>query len=49
VIGRLTVDVVDQPDYGRFLRACAAPAAIIMLVGTLMVVYSAHLSFLTGR
>jgi hypothetical protein len=49
VIGRLTVDVVEYPDYGRFLRACAVPAVIIMVVGTLMVVYSAQLSFLTGR
>jgi hypothetical protein len=48
IIGRLTVDVVGVPDYGRFLRACAVPAAIIMVLGTLMVVYSAHLSFLTG-
>jgi hypothetical protein len=49
VIGRLTVDVVDYPDYGRFLRTCAVPAVIIMVVGTLMVVYSGQLSFLTGQ
>jgi hypothetical protein len=48
IIGRLTADVVGVPDYGRFLRACAAPAVIIAVVGTLMVVYSARLSFLTG-
>jgi hypothetical protein len=49
VIGRLTVDVVDYPDYSRFLRTCAVPAVIIMIVGTLMVVYSGQLSFLTGQ
>jgi hypothetical protein len=48
IIGRLTADVVGVSDYGRFLRACAAPAVIIAVVGTLMVVYSARLSFLTG-
>jgi CitMHS family citrate-Mg2+:H+ or citrate-Ca2+:H+ symporter len=49
IIGRLTVDVVGYRDpYGRFLRACAVPALIIMVIGTLMVVYSSELSFLTG-
>jgi hypothetical protein len=41
--------VVDYPDYGGFLRTCAVPAVIIMIVGTLMVVYSGQLSFLTGQ
>ena len=49
IIGRLTVDVVDyRESYIRFLKACLVPAIIIMVVGTLMVIYSARLSFLTG-
>ena len=49
IIGRLTVDVVDyRAPYGRFLKACAVPAVIIMIIGTLMVVFSDELSFLTG-
>jgi CitMHS family citrate-Mg2+:H+ or citrate-Ca2+:H+ symporter len=49
IIGRLTVDVVEyEGRYTRFLKACLVPAVIIMVVGTLMVVYSARLSFLTG-
>ena len=49
IIGRLTVDVVGFKDaYGSFLRACLVPAMIIMIVGTLMVVYSSRLAFLTG-
>jgi CitMHS family citrate-Mg2+:H+ or citrate-Ca2+:H+ symporter len=49
IIGRLTVDVVGyRENYARFLKACIVPALIIMAVGTLMVVYSARLSFLTG-
>jgi len=49
IIGRLTVDVVDYKEaYTRFLKACIVPAVIIMVVGTLMVIYSARLSFLTG-
>jgi hypothetical protein len=49
IIGRLTVDVVGYREkYGAFLRACVVPAVVIMLVGTLMVVCSARLSFLTG-
>ncbi|MFB3855163.1 MAG: C4-dicarboxylate ABC transporter [Vicinamibacterales bacterium] len=49
IIGRLTVDVVgyDRP-YGGFLRACLVPAVVIIVVGTLMVVYSKQLHFLTG-
>jgi len=49
IIGRLTVDVVGYRErYVGFLRACLVPAIIIMIVGTLMVIYSARLSFLTG-
>lgn len=49
IIGRLTVSVVgyDEP-YGRFLKCCVIPSIIIMLMGTLMVVFSSRLSFLTG-
>jgi CitMHS family citrate-Mg2+:H+ or citrate-Ca2+:H+ symporter len=49
IIGRLTVDVVGHSDsYGKFLKSCLIPALIIMVLGTLMVVYSAKLDFLTG-
>ena len=49
IIGRLTVDVVGYKEaYARFLKACLVPAVIIMIVGTLMVVFSSRLSFLTG-
>jgi hypothetical protein len=49
IIGRLTVDVVGYKEsYGSFLKACIVPAILIALVGTLMVVGSAKLSFLTG-
>jgi len=49
IIGRLTVDVVGYEDsYVKFLKACIVPAIIIMIVGTLMVVFSSELSFLTG-
>ncbi len=49
IIGRLTVDVVGYRDrYMDFLRACLVPAIVIMIVGTLMVIYSSRLSFLTG-
>jgi CitMHS family citrate-Mg2+:H+ or citrate-Ca2+:H+ symporter len=49
IIGRLTVEVVDYREkYLRFLKACAVPALLIMIVGTLMVIYSGRLSFLTG-
>ena len=48
-IGRLTVDVVGYRErYLSFLKACIVPGIIIMVVGTLMVIYSAHFSFLTG-
>jgi CitMHS family citrate-Mg2+:H+ or citrate-Ca2+:H+ symporter len=49
IIGRLTVDVVGtEGGYGHFLRACLAPALLIAVVGTLMVVFSRRLGFLTG-
>ena len=49
IIGRLTIDVVGyKGPYGRFLRACAVPAVIIAVVGTLMVVFSNRLGWLTG-
>jgi len=49
VIGRLTVSVVGFKDsYATFLKACVVPAAIIMIIGTLMVVFSKELAFLTG-
>ena len=49
IIGRLTVDVVGYKDrYTGFLKACLVPGILIMIVGTLMVIYSARLSFLTG-
>ncbi len=49
IIGRLTVEVVGyRESYVGFLKCCAIPAIIIMVIGTLMVVYSARLSFLTG-
>jgi hypothetical protein len=34
--------------YGRFLRACLGPAVVIAMVGTLMVVFSNRLGWLTG-
>src|SRR5512139_642051 len=49
IIGRLTVEVVGyRGPYGAFLKACLVPAIIIIVIGTLMVVYSSHLAFLTG-
>jgi CitMHS family citrate-Mg2+:H+ or citrate-Ca2+:H+ symporter len=49
IIGRLTVSEIGCDEhYGRFLKACIVPAAIIMVIGTLMVVFSKELSFLTG-
>jgi CitMHS family citrate-Mg2+:H+ or citrate-Ca2+:H+ symporter len=49
IIGRLTVDVVGyQGPYGSFLKACAVPAIVIAILGTLMVIYSAKLGWLTG-
>jgi len=49
IIGRLTVEVVGYKDrYLGFLGVCGVPAVVIMVVGTLMVVYSGRLAFLTG-
>ena len=49
IIGRLTVDEVGYKEaYAKFLKACLVPAVIIMIVGTLMVIFSSRLSFLTG-
>ena len=49
IIGRLTVDVVGyHGSYGAFLKACAVPAIVIAVMGTLMVVFSARLAWMTG-
>jgi CitMHS family citrate-Mg2+:H+ or citrate-Ca2+:H+ symporter len=49
IIGRLTVDVVGYRDaYAKFLKSCIVPALFIMIIGTLMVIFSSELSFLTG-
>jgi hypothetical protein len=48
IIGRLTADTIDMKEpYSRFLRYCLVPAALIAIVGTLMVVFSKRLAFLT--
>ena len=49
IIGRLTVEVVGYREaYTKFLKSCVVPAVIIMVIGTLMVIFSSQLSFLTG-
>ena len=49
IIGRLTVDVVGPKEkYGIFLRQCLVPAIVICIIGTLMVIFSKDLGFLTG-
>jgi len=49
IIGRLTVHTVGyEGSYSQFLKCCMVPAIIIAIVGTLMVVYSKQLAFLTG-
>ena len=49
IIGRLTVDIVGYKEsYTKFLKACIVPAVIIMIIGTLMVIYSSNIDFLTG-
>jgi CitMHS family citrate-Mg2+:H+ or citrate-Ca2+:H+ symporter len=49
IIGRLTVNVVGYKEsYSKFLKMCLIPAIIIMIIGTLMVVFSSHLRVLTG-
>jgi len=48
IIGRLTKDTVGmQEPYIRLLAHCVIPAILIMIVGTLMVIFSKDLSFLT--
>jgi CitMHS family citrate-Mg2+:H+ or citrate-Ca2+:H+ symporter len=48
IIGRLTVATIGMKEpYGKFLRHCLVPAIIIAIVGTLMVVFSKKLAFLT--
>lgn len=48
IIGRLTMDTVGVKEpYSRFLNTCLVPAIIIAILGTLMVVFSKKLSFLT--
>jgi hypothetical protein len=48
IIGRLTTSTVgvDEP-YSKFLKYCLVPAALIAVVGTLMVIFSKKLGFLT--
>ena len=49
IIGRLSVSVTGVKDsYGKFLKQCIVPAIIISIIGTLMVIYSKQLGFLTG-
>ena len=49
IIGRLSVETVGYKEsYGAFLKCCAVPAIIIIAMGTLMVLYSRQLAFLTG-
>ncbi len=49
IIGRLTVNVVGPKEsYAQFLKQCIVPAIIICVVGTLMVVFSDELGFLSG-
>jgi CitMHS family citrate-Mg2+:H+ or citrate-Ca2+:H+ symporter len=49
IIGRLTVEVSGyQGAYAQFLKCCLLPAVIIIVMGSLMVIYSGRLGFLTG-
>jgi len=49
IIGRLTVNVVGYKEsYSKFLKACIIPAIIIVIIGTMMVIFSKKLGFLTG-
>jgi hypothetical protein len=49
IIGRLSVNVTGvKESYGTFLKQCIVPAIIICIIGTLMVIYSKELGFLTG-
>ena len=48
IIGRLTTATVGVKEpYRQFLKHCLVPAALIAATGTLMVVFSKKLSFLT--
>jgi hypothetical protein len=48
IIGRLTTETVGmKKSYSRFLKYCLVPAIIIMVSGTLMVIFSKKLAFLT--
>jgi len=48
IIGRLTSDTVGMKEpYSHLLKHCLIPAFIIMAVGTLMVIFSKKLDFLT--
>jgi CitMHS family citrate-Mg2+:H+ or citrate-Ca2+:H+ symporter len=48
IIGRLTVETVGMKEkYPAFLKSCLVPAVLIIAVGTLMVVFSKKLAFLT--
>jgi CitMHS family citrate-Mg2+:H+ or citrate-Ca2+:H+ symporter len=49
IIGRLATETVGyEGSYADFLKSCAIPAVLIVTMGTLMVVYSGKLAFLTG-
>ena len=49
IIGRLSVNVTGvKESYGSFLKQCIVPAILICVIGTLMVIYSKELGFLTG-
>lgn len=48
IIGRLTKETVAMEEpYSQLLKHCIIPAIIIMAVGTLMVIFSKRLDFLT--
>jgi len=48
IIGRLTAGTIGMKEsYGLFLKECLVPALVIALTGTLMLVYSNRLGFLT--
>jgi CitMHS family citrate-Mg2+:H+ or citrate-Ca2+:H+ symporter len=49
IIGRLTAETVGyEGSYMDFLKSCIIPAVLIAAMGTLMVVCSSKLAFLTG-
>jgi CitMHS family citrate-Mg2+:H+ or citrate-Ca2+:H+ symporter len=48
IIGRLTAETVGMKEkYGALLKECLVPAVLIIIVGTLMVLFSKKLGFLT--